>query len=84
MDGKVSKLGKLYGNPVFTTGPAGSKAADAGGGHNAKGTFASGPNKVAGDIGHKAKGTFASGVGSAQKGMTSGGSASGKRGNVKA
>ncbi len=85
MDSKSTKIGKLYGNPSFATGPkAGAGTSATADGNASKGSFATGPNAVAGAIGHKAKGTSVSGTKGDEKGETSAGMASGKRGNAKA
>jgi len=84
----MAKVSKLYGGPSFETGVKRQKSGPAKrqGGMSPK-AMASGtkaPNPSMGKIGHKAKGTFVSGTKGSQKGMTSGGKASGRRGAVKA
>jgi hypothetical protein len=54
---KAKKLGKLYGNPNFSTGPkAGMGDQSAANGNGSKGSFATGPRQNDASIGHKAKG----------------------------
>ncbi len=86
METKVTKIGKLHGGGMpAKSGPKHGEGAQAMfSGNNAKGTFATGPNKVAGDIGHKAKGSAGGGTKADEAGEDSAGKASGKRGNVKA
>lgn len=81
--------GKLYGGHSFETGPGKQKPhpfqqREKGMSPGSAGKSGPGKYPQGGDIGHKAKGSFASGTKGDAKGEDSAGSASGKRGNVKA
>ena len=80
MEGKSTKVGKLYGNPHFATGPArGAGTASIPEGNGSKGNFATGPARGTGDQainkGSVGKGSMGGGTKADQKGEDSGGKA---------
>lgn len=90
MQPKGKSVGKMYGNPSFETGPkAGAGNQSMPKGNGAKGSMMTGPGLDKGpDAGigkaKQAKGSMGGGTKADKAGEDSSGSASGKRGNVKA